>query len=403
VKKLIFILLVVFPAVVWSQSLTISAKVRDRDTNEPLGFASVGVKGQPIGTISNGQGEFDFHVPLDMRNEILVISMLGYKNFEAPIWTMLENNDLVLLLDKSPIVLEEIIVSDTLTGGDVLRIAFSRIDQNYPMAPFMLDGFYRDVKKVGGTYISLLEAAVKIYDENYAEPRNKSKLRERVRLIEVRKSLGYESKFTTYFDQTNLLEEILLQNSLRYHNIDKSDEYLSSAIRDQNSYYDGNEIYVVKNEEPDYKLKLYIDKINFAIIHLEFESNKVYLDERKKNLYSKFMGLKKTIDFKRYEGVMYPSYFSMTSRINWFDYTTHELKFETELIQQLLINKVEPNPQERIGSTEKMRNYGLQYQDLPYNKKFWDEYNVIKETPLDEKVLTDLEKGGPLEKQFAEY
>jgi hypothetical protein len=403
VKKLVFILLVVFPAAVWSQSLTISAKVRDRDTNEPLGFASVGVKGQPIGTISNGQGEFDFHVPLDMRNEILVISMLGYKNFEAPIWTMLENNDLVLLLDKSPIVLEEIIVSDTLTGGDVLRIAFSRIDQNYPMAPFMLDGFYRDVKKVGGTYISLLEAAVKIYDENYAEPRNKSKLRERVRLIEVRKSLGYESKFTTYFDQTNLLEEILLQNSLRYHNIDKSDEYLSSAIRDQNSYYDGNEIYVVKNEEPDYKLKLYIDKINFAIIHLEFESNKVYLDERKKNLYSKFMGLKKTIDFKRYEGVMYPSYFSMTSRINWFDYNTHELKFETELIQQLLINKVEPNPQERIGSTEKMRNYGLQYQDLPYNKKFWDEYNVIKETPLDEKVLTDLEKGGPLEKQFAEY
>jgi hypothetical protein len=403
VKKLVFILLVVFPAAVWSQSLTISAKVRDRDTNEALGFASVGVKGQPIGTISNGQGEFDFHVPLEMRNEILVISMLGYKNFEAPIWTMLDNNTLVLLLDKSPIVLEEIIVSDTLTGGDVLRIAFSRIDQNYPMAPFMLDGFYRDVKKVGGTYISLLEAAVKIYDENYAEPRNKSKLRERVRLIEVRKSLGYESKFTTYFDQTNLLEEILLQNNLRYHNIDKSDEYLSSAIRDQNSYYDGNEIYVVKNEEPDYKLKLYIDKINFAIIHLEFESNKVYLDERKKNLYSKFMGLKKTIDFKRYEGVMYPSYFSMTSRINWFDYTTHELKFETELIQQLLINKVEPNPQERIGSTEKMRNYGLQYQDLPYNKKFWDEYNVIKETPLDEKVITDLEKGGPLEKQFAEY
>jgi hypothetical protein len=42
----------------------------------------------------------------------------------------------------------------------------------------------------------------------------------------------------------------------------------------------------------------------------------------------------------------------------------------------------------------------LQYQDLPYNKAFWDNYNVIKDTPLDKKILEDLEKGGPLQKQF---
>jgi hypothetical protein len=47
-----------------------------------------------------------------------------------------------------------------------------------------------------------------------------------------------------------------------------------------------------------------------------------------------------------------------------------------------------------------MTNYGLQYQDLPYNKKFWDNYNVIKDTPLNKKILVDLEKIAPLEKQF---
>ena len=86
-------------------------------------------------------------------------------------------------------------MSDTLTGQDILEIALARIHENYPMKPFLLDAFYRDVKKVGGTYISLLEAAVKIYDEDYREPRNKYKLRERVRLVEVLKSLGYESRF----------------------------------------------------------------------------------------------------------------------------------------------------------------------------------------------------------------
>jgi hypothetical protein len=50
-----------------------------------------------------------------------------------------------------------------------------------------------------------------------------------------------------------------------------------------------------------------------------------------------------------------------------------------------------------------MRNYGLQYQDQPYNKEFWDSYNVIKETPIDKKILKDLEKVAPLEAQFADY
>ncbi|MFZ6009532.1 MAG: carboxypeptidase-like regulatory domain-containing protein [Bacteroidota bacterium] len=399
-KKLFFILLVAIPSGLWAQSLTISAIVRDRETSEPLGFASVGIKGQPVGTISNGQGEFDFHFPLEYRNEILVISMLGYKNFEAPVWTLLTNKTETILLDKSPIILEEIIVSDTLTGGDILGIALSRIEKNYPMQPFLLEAFYRDVKKVGGTYISLLEAAVKIYDENYEQPRNKNKLRERVRLIEVRKSLGYESKFTTYFDQANLLEDLLLENSVRYRHIEPSDDFFAAMNREKGSFYDGHDIYVVSHMDA-YKLKVYVDKVDFSIVHFEYETTGASEEMKKrKNMVSRFMGSKKSIDFRRYNGKMYPSFITMTSKVNWYDIATGALKFETELFQQLLINKVIADPNERIGSTEKMRNYGLQYQDLPYNKEFWDNYNVIKETPLDKKIVADLEKVAPLQQQF---
>jgi hypothetical protein len=363
----------------------------------------VGIKGVPIGTISNDQGEFDFHFSPEYRNDILVISMLGYKNFEAPVWTLVSNTIHTITLEKSPIVLQEIVVSDTLTGGDILRIALSRIEQNYPMQPFLLEGFYRDVKKVGGTYISLLEAAVKIYDENYEEPRNKFKLRERVRLVEVRKSIGYESKFTKYFDQDNLLEDLLLHNNIRYRQIEAEDELFASIKRSKNSVYDNREIYVVSHDE-FYDLKVYIDKADFSIIHLEWETSSPG-DElgKKKNLMSKFVGLKKTMDFRRYAGKMYLNFMSITSKVNWYDIETNELKFETELFQQLLINKVHPNSKERIGSTERMRNYGLQYQDQPYNKNFWDNYNVIKESPLDQEVLADLEKLAPLQQQFEEY
>lgn len=391
------------PTVSWSQNLTISARVVDSENGENLGFASVGIKGIAMGTISNGQGEFDFHFPETHRNDILVISMMGYKNYEAPIWTMLDNNVSLIKLEKSSIELQEIVVSDTLTGGDILRIALSRIEQNYPMEPFILDGFYRDVKKVGGTYISLLEAAVKIYDENYAEPRNKFKLRENVRLVEVRQSLGYESKFTKYFDQDNLLEDLLLHNNIRYRQIEEEDALFASMGREKNSFYNDQEMYVVTHTE-HYNLKLFIEKHNFSIIHLEWETqgSKEELG-KKKNLVSRFAGLKKTIDFKRHNGKMFLNFVSVTSKVNWYDIDTNELKFETELFQQLLINNVDAKPKTRISSTEKMRNYGLQYQDRPYNKAFWDKYNVIKETPLDQQILADLEKFSPLESQFQEY
>jgi hypothetical protein len=404
-KKLLFLLLVSLPVAGWAQNLTISARVQDKETNEALGYASIGLKGLAIGTISNNDGEFDFHFPALHKNDILVISMMGYKNFEAPVWTLLNDQMNVIQLERTSIELQEIVVSDTLTGGDVLRIAIGRIEKNYPMEPFILEGFYRDVKKVGGTYISLLEAAVKIYDENYSEPRNRYKLRERVKLVEVRKSIGYESKFVSYFDQINLLEDLLLHNDVRYRKIDRNqDGVLEEHMkREKNSFYDNREVYVLSFEE-GYSMKLYVDKEDFAIIHLEVidRSEHGYLG-KKKNLVSKYVGLKKSLDFRRFNGKMYPSYITVTSMVNWYDIKTNELKFETELFQQLLINHVNLHPSERIGSTEKMRNYSLQYQDQPYNKTFWDNYNVIKETPLDQKILADLEKFAPLQEQFEQY
>lgn len=403
-KPLLFILLLALPAVATGQDITVSATVVDRETNEPLGYASVGLKSAAIGTISNAHGEFDFHMPVAYRNDVMVISMLGYKNFEAPVWSLTGDKQ-VIKMDKSPILLDEVVVSDTLTGQDIFTIALSRIEQNYPMKPFLLDGFYRDVKKVGGTYISLLEAAVKIYDESYEEPRNKYKLRESVRLIEVRQSLGYESKFTAYFDQDNLLEDLLLHNNIRYRHFQDGERIFSKLIREKNSYYNDRETFVI-SYNGDYFMKLFIDAHDFSIIRFEFEQGfeNGYLGKRK-DLISKFAGIKKTIEYRKFQGKMYPSFINIDSKINWYDIETNKLKFETELFQQLLINKVNPNPTpaERIRSTEKMRNYGLQFQDRPYNKEFWENYNVIKETPLDQQILKDLEKHAPLDVQFQEY
>lgn len=393
------LILIFLSFIVKAQSITISGRAEDQDTGEPLAYAAIGLKGKSVGTITNNQGEFDFHIKSEYRNEVLVISSLGYKDYEAPVWTLLNGGVQTIKMEKSTTILPEVVVvADPLSGGDILSIALAHITDNYPMEPFLMHGFYRDIKKVGGTYISLMEAAVKIFDENYAEPRNKFKLRERVGLIELRSSYGYENKFTDFFDQDNLLEDLLLHNNIRYRQV-TNDELLTSIKRDLNSSYNGHEIFVLTHSD-GYQLKIFIDKEDFSIVHLEYETGASDdVIAKKKNLVSKFAGLKKSIDFKRFEGKMYLNYMTITSKVNWYD-IDNNLKFETELYQQLLINEIQPKTKKEIGSTEKMHSYGLQYQDLPYNKKFWDNYNVIKETPLDRRILEDLEKRAPLEKQF---
>lgn len=399
--RILIIIFCLFSSVAGAQTLTVSAKVVDKDTKEPLVFASVGIKDKPMGTITNLQGEFDFHVPPEYRNDVLAISILGYKNFEAPVWTLIDKGDQVIELEKTTFVLEEVVVKDSLNGGDVLRIALSRVEQNYPSEPYMMDGFYRDIKKVGGSYISLLEAATKIYDEDYKSPRNREKLRERVALMEVRRSLGYQNKFTSYFDQANLLEELLLQNFIKYRRFPEDEIFYDSMKREPDSYFNGHDIFTLSlKADNDYHMKIYVDKVNFGIVHLEFEIGVTSHVDKRKGMQGREVFQKSTIDFRPYKGKLYLNYISSISRVNWYDLKTNELKFETELMQHLLINSIDLEPDGRIGTTEKMRSYGLQYQDLPYNKDFWDNYNVIKDSPLDRKIIEDLEKFGPLEKQF---
>jgi hypothetical protein len=398
-KKLLILGFFFFTILAEGQKITISAKVTDTQTGESLGFASVSLKGKPIGTITNNEGEFDFHIPSDYRNDLLVVSMLGYESYEAPAWTLLDNKDPIIKLSKSVLYLDEVVVSETLKGSDILQIALTNVEKNYPMKPYMMEGFYRDLKKVGGTYISLLEAAVKIYDENYSAPRNKYKLLERVNLVEVRRSLGYENKFTAYFDEDNLLEDLLLHNTIRYRQFPEEDEFLGALKREKNSNYNGRPVYVVTSKA-NYSLTLFIDKKDYSIIHLEYENNEEIALGKRKGLESKFASVKRIVDFKPYEGKMYLNYITVDSKINWYDIKTKHLQFETTLRQQLLVNEVHPNTAEWIGTTKKMKDYGLQYQDLPYNKAFWINYNVIKESPLEKKIVEDLERVMPLEKQF---
>jgi len=269
-----------------AQMLTISATVVDKENGEALAFATISLKNKSIGTISNLQGEFDFHFSSDYANDTLFISILGYTTYEAPVGTLVNREGLTIPLTRSTTMLDEVVVVDSLRADEIMSLALTRITNNFADQPYVMDGFYRDIKKVGGTYISLLEAAAKIYDEDYKAPRNRFKLRESVALVEVRRSLGYSNKFTAYFDENNLLENLLLHNSVKYRQFPDEESFLHLLSRSPDSYYDGHDIFVL-TASSDFHLKIFIDKMNYGIIHLEYEDTPTQILKKRKGMVSR--------------------------------------------------------------------------------------------------------------------
>lgn len=385
--------------------ITISGVVTDIEDQTPLPFASIGLKGTSLGTITNTQGEFDFHIPDSRKDGILVISMLGYKDFSRSVKNLDPVNLNNFSLSKEATMLREVVILDSLTGGEILQIALNSIEKNYPMKPYSMDGFYRDLKKVDGIYISILEAALNIYDKDYSSPRNPLKLRERVSLVEVRKSLNYEFEYNKYFDQYNLLEELLLENNIKYRSFTDNPLFFQNIFREGINIMGGRTLYELNlRGDNGYFLILFIDTETYGIHKMIYRNGDgtTALQEinRSGKRVEKIMKMEKVIEFKEFDGKLYLKYLKVKTFYDWVNRNTGKLEAKTELDQMLLINQVKITNLQWISTGKKMKRYGLQYQDLPYNKAFWDRYNVIKDTPLDQKIMKDLEKYGNLNAQF---
>src|SRR6266516_235673 len=97
-----------------AQPITITGKVIDRQTKDPLPFACISLAKKPISLITNDQGEFDFHIPADLRNDIVTVSMLGYKTFEAPVWSVVSPTPVVVEMQAAAVLLKEVVITDSL-------------------------------------------------------------------------------------------------------------------------------------------------------------------------------------------------------------------------------------------------------------------------------------------------
>ena len=91
--------------------ITIRGIVRDAATQQPLQFATIGVRGREVETISKRDGSFEMLVPVDYSNDTLIISHLGYAPVSKEISTLQSVE--TIYLRESATFLEEVVVVHT--------------------------------------------------------------------------------------------------------------------------------------------------------------------------------------------------------------------------------------------------------------------------------------------------
>ncbi len=154
-----------------AQQRLITGNISDAATKEPLPYATISLKKQLIGTISNESGNFDFYIPSDLVNDTLTISSLGYK----PVMFVLSaiTQPLMVRLQSSMVDVKEIQIRP-LPPTYYIKQAILSIKANYPNSPFQTEAYYREKVTENNALIDFNEAIFRTYYQNYTDTATKN-------------------------------------------------------------------------------------------------------------------------------------------------------------------------------------------------------------------------------------
>ncbi len=136
-----YILLLAFSfswSIAFSQ-FNLSGKLIDSNTQEALAYVNIGVVGKGVGTVSNSEGQFKLTVADSLSQEIIRLSMIGYKALEFKVEDLAKqlSETAVLPMDAEASIIKEVIVESS-------EFTKTKILGNKTTSTFMTGGYQID-------------------------------------------------------------------------------------------------------------------------------------------------------------------------------------------------------------------------------------------------------------------
>ncbi len=374
--------------------LTITGKITDKKTAEPLPFVNVGLEKSYIGGATNLDGFYELKVPKKYKDNKIEISAVGYSTvFVTVAEAMKSEHYNVELVPMAFEVGEVEVVAESRMQYTRVKKAIENIAKNYLQAPFNYDMYYRGELKEGNSVVRLRESAVRLYDnKGYKRGDAYQVFRERgYDFMEVRKNFENE----TLADGSTYLDELLEMDIVRVRgnvlNLNQIDDYKLSL--EGETEYEGDKVWIIAYENPNptlastgdyyvktYKGKLYIKQKDYAIVkntlnvtatNYSSQGRSFYVEESRQKFLPRAISYTVTTTYKNHLDYYYLSYISYQRKHFWVSKATGDEKQE-QLNAELLVTKIDTHKPQVI----ERRAY---YENKPYNETFWKSYNIIKD------------------------
>ena len=418
--------------------LNLKGKVIDAKTGELLPYANILVESAGSGTITNTEGEFDFRIQGRFAGSLVHFSFLGYETQKLEIPNT-DNENLLIRMNPKPYLLGDVYVLPPGTKAvDIVKKAVKNIKRNYHRSTIQMEAFYRNSNFSNGKASQLIEAALLIEDKGIDNNYSSTK----IELQEIRKSSNYLVPQTKkheileiFWGHKNIIHQCYNKNMVRYYN---EDWWYKPLVEYQDFKYvfeglvwlDSVKVYKIKyiwnSMLPDGKRVterenssetggyFYITVKENAILKIEKKTwhsinspwNKLENNQRSKT--------PSEICYQKINGKYYLKYISGVTMPNGSfgefendNGNMEDLKIKTLQWAEeiLLVTQIQLDRKEfdKIKYREKLaRDENSYRKKYPYNAGFWINYNVLKQNPVEEKFIKEMEWEKSLDIQFEE-
>lgn len=396
--------------------MNLRGRVVDEETGTPLGYSSVGIGGQPVGTVTNEDGFFDFYFSNEYSHDSLYVSVLGYRRFTIQIAEISEPKNILIKLKIRPYVLDEVVItSSKLVGRDILMKAFEKVESNYPTKPYLMKAFFREIYDENDVTSFVLDASVDIYDTRGYLPVKGGKMTEKVDVRNVRASdVHFKSAiWRNHFLKGNYsyLANSIFWRSIKYRESWKKKLGAQKFEVDSLIYSDGRLFYRVSSpivgETYDGMDTFFIDAETFAIKRHEYVDygrdggihNEWKFVDDPSYLYRN-MHRRVVQEFENYGGKLYPKYVGAEFIAIVHNLKTGKDEATIKTGALLVVSEVIDSDKALPGASVISYNESLIVNVKNYSSDFWKDYGDVKLFPLTKKQKDDLENESPLESQF---
>jgi len=282
--KIFFMVIAILATSPAFAQMLIEGSIKDKDTKEGISFAHVYLEGTTTAVVSDIDGVFVMTVSPEEAEIKLIISSVGYKNFEQTPAEIQANQTKEFLLEPAVFDLDMAVVK---SPEKVLKDAMSKIEENYWTEPFRVEGFYRKGALENDHFFFLTEAIIQYYNKGYHK---KDKTSIDINIVQLRNSEDFRQ--VKMIQHWNPIYNALynFDKVKTRHILEQLKATKMGTAKMEVSVYNGESIYIINLRG----LKIYVG----------FDNDKIYrIDTKgKRDVGSSFQ-------YRAYKGKLYPFYF----------------------------------------------------------------------------------------------